>query len=212
MKNCKEKFDERMRDNFGKEKSRKVFQDGYSKAYRLLSCVPTWKKLMDVLINTVLWFVIVKVFNHIDPIEEGLYKGTNSFIYLAKSLPLTLAFYPIGAYVSRCLLNRKYNRCSYIQKFGVWPKIFLFSAVWIGIITQMDAYAPRLPLYLHSGYRTVLAGAYALLEGAVPGSWQREKRKEYRIRKLRIIEEEKTGGNKVWNFYNRQWIISGEIF
>ena len=69
-----------------------------------------------------------------------------------------------------------------------------------------------LPLYLHSGYRTVLAGAYALLEGAVPGSWQREKRKEYHIRKLRIIEEETTGGNKVWNFYNRQWIISGEIF
>lgn len=148
MKNCKEKFDERMRENFGKEKSRKVFQAGYSKAYRLLSCVPTWKKLMDVLINTVLWFVIVKVFNHIDPIEEGLYKGTNSFIYLAKSLPLTLAFYPIGAYVSRCLLNRKYNRCSYIQKFGVWPKIFLFSAVWIGIIAQMDAYAPRNVYYL----------------------------------------------------------------
>ena len=137
-----------MRENFGKEKSRKVFQAGYSKAYGLLSCVPTWKKLMDVLINTVLWFVIVKVFNHIDPIEEGLYKGTNSFIYLAKSLPLTLAFYPIGAYVSRCLLNRNYNRCSYIQKFGVWPKIFLFSAVWIGIIAQMDAYAPRNVYYL----------------------------------------------------------------
>ena len=33
-----------------------------------------------------------------------------------------------------------------------------------------------LPLYLHSGYRTVLAGAYALLEGTVPvGRGRKEK-------------------------------------
>lgn len=59
---------------------------------------------MDVIINVALWFVIVKIFNHIDPIDEGLYKGSNNLVYLAKSLPLTLAFYPIGAYFSHCLL------------------------------------------------------------------------------------------------------------
>lgn len=116
-----------MREKFWKEKSRKVFQVGYSKAYRWLSRVPTWKKLMDVLINTVLWFAIVKIFNHIDPIEEGLYKGTNSFIYLAKSLPLTLAFYPIGAYVSRCLLNRKYNREMYTEIYAWLQRFFCFQ-------------------------------------------------------------------------------------
>lgn len=141
MRDYKEKFDEKMRETFGKEKSRKAFQSGYARACEWLADIPTWKKIMDVLINTVLWFVLVKIFNHIDPIDEGLYKGTNNLIYLAKSLPLTLAFYPIGAYITHCLMNQ--DEDSYIQRFGMWPKIFLFSAVWIGIIAQMDAYAPR---------------------------------------------------------------------
>ena len=66
-----------------------------------------------------------------------------------------------------------------------------------------------LPLYLHSGYRTVLAGAYALLEGAVPGSWQREKRKEWRRatkeieeRKEQTTENKKTHQTKAWKEEN----------
>ena len=144
MRNYKEKFDKKMRESFGKEKSHKAFHAGYGRVYDWLADIPIWKKLMDVIINVALWFVIVKIFNHIDPIDEGLYKGPNNLVYLAKSLPLTLAFYPIGAYFSRCLLMLNYDR--YTQRFGVWPKMLLFSAMWIGIIAQMDAYAPR-PAY-----------------------------------------------------------------
>lgn len=68
MRNYKEKFDEKMRESFGKEKSHKAFYAGYGRVYDWLADIPIWKKLMDVIINVALWFVIVKIFNHIDPI------------------------------------------------------------------------------------------------------------------------------------------------
>ena len=145
MKNYKDKFDKKVKETFGKEKSGKVFQTGYTKIYDRLAAVPIWKKLLDIAVNVLFWFFAVKIFNHIDPIDEGLYKGSNNLIYLAKSFPLTLAFYPIGAALTHCILDLDYESC--MRKFGAWPKFFLFTMFWIGVIAEMDANAPRAVYY-----------------------------------------------------------------
>lgn len=54
MRNYKEKFDKKMRESLGKEKSQNAFHAGYGRVYDWLADIPIWKKLMDVIINVAL--------------------------------------------------------------------------------------------------------------------------------------------------------------
>lgn len=164
----KESMMEFLREKLGKESTKNGVQNLFWRAYAVLVAEPLWRKLLDVVVGWIIWYVLVTLFYAATGMAEmdniPLNPNARHIVYLMKSGYLMLGFYPVTLFWLHCTqivsdeeeqrakaIARGKNSFKYREDklhYHGYAMLVFMIVVWGVMLLFMSEYAPRIVRYI----------------------------------------------------------------
>lgn len=157
-----------LRKKLGKESTKNGAKNLFWRVYSVLEEEPLWRKLLDVGVGWIIWYVLVTIFYAVTGMAEldniPMNPGARHIIYLMKSGYLMLGFHPVTVFWLHCtyiVSDEMEQEARAIEKgkssfkyrenkfhFHGYAILLVLFVIWAVMLLFMDELMPRIVRYM----------------------------------------------------------------